>query len=42
MSQKRQEAPNVDNDTMYYLLLLMTVADLTGHIPHVRIQLMTE
>lgn len=28
MSQKRQEAPNVDNDMIYYLLLLMTVADI--------------
>ena len=29
MRQKRQEAPNLDNDMMiYYLLLLMIVADI--------------
>lgn len=26
MRQKRQETPNLDNDMIYYLLLLMTVA----------------
>ena len=42
--QQRQDAPNLDNDMIYYLLLLMTVAGryfLTGHTPHVRIQVMT-
>ena len=28
MRQKRQETPNLDNDMIYYLLLLMTVADI--------------